>query len=149
MRRATFFMLLALLLCARDADAGGLLSCTISASAVSFGTYNPLTPTPLDITGTLTYQCDFIVRLGAERAGARDRVCAGTRPAKCACRRVRGHHRRHHPFLMGQDSEIQRPGLGVLQGVSGVIRLRMGRRARGGWLVHEFPWFVARYYANT
>ncbi len=61
MRRATFFMLLALLLCARDADAGGLLSCTISASAVSFGTYNPLTPTPLDITGTLTYQCDFIV----------------------------------------------------------------------------------------
>ncbi len=61
MRRAAFFMLLALLLCARDADAGGLLSCTISASAVSFGTYNPLTPTPLDITGTLTYQCDFVV----------------------------------------------------------------------------------------
>ncbi len=60
MRRATFFMLLALLLCPRAVDAG-LLSCTISASAVSFGTYNPLTPTPLDTTGTLTYQCDFIV----------------------------------------------------------------------------------------
>ncbi len=64
MTRAAFFMLLTLpllLLCPRSVDAGGLLSCTISATAVSFGTYNPLTPTPLDTTGTLTYQCDFVV----------------------------------------------------------------------------------------
>ncbi len=64
MSRATFFRLLTLLLmplCPRIVDAGGLMSCTISATAVSFGTYNPLTSTPLDTTGTVTYQCDFVV----------------------------------------------------------------------------------------
>jgi spore coat protein U-like protein len=39
----------------------GLLSCTISATTVAFGNYDPLTGTPTDTTGTVTYQCDFVV----------------------------------------------------------------------------------------
>jgi spore coat protein U-like protein len=39
----------------------GLLSCTISTTSVSFGNYDVFTITPLDTTGTITYQCDFVV----------------------------------------------------------------------------------------
>lgn len=44
------------------------LGCTISATSVSFGSYNVFTGTPLDATGTVTYQCllglQIVITLG-------------------------------------------------------------------------------------
>lgn len=37
------------------------LMCTASATGVSFGTYSPLTPTPLKSTGTVTVSCNAIL----------------------------------------------------------------------------------------
>lgn len=36
------------------------LTCTASATAVTFGTYSPLAPTPLKSTGTVTVSCSAI-----------------------------------------------------------------------------------------
>lgn len=50
--------------CATDV-ARAALSCTISAVGVSFGTYNVFSASPLDSTGSVTYNCSGIV--GASR----------------------------------------------------------------------------------
>jgi spore coat protein U-like protein len=44
----------ALLLCARTASADG---CTVGASPIVFGSYDVFNPSPLDSTGSITYQC--------------------------------------------------------------------------------------------
>ena len=39
------------------------ISCTVAATAVNFGVYNPLSGTPDDATGTVTVTCDALVGL--------------------------------------------------------------------------------------
>jgi spore coat protein U-like protein len=60
MRGKQVFATLALaalgVLCGTDA-ARGIGSCTITAVGVSFGTYDVFSGTPLDSTGSVTYQC--------------------------------------------------------------------------------------------
>lgn len=41
-----------------------LCSCTTSASGISFGSYDPLSSSPVDSTGTVTVDCTFAVALG-------------------------------------------------------------------------------------
>ncbi len=54
MNRAwTLLVVLALFSGARQADA----ACTLSATAVAFGTYDVFQATPTDSTGTITYRC--------------------------------------------------------------------------------------------
>ena len=57
---ATIVLAVAGTFCGTDA-ARGALSCTISAVGVSFGTYNVFSVTPLDSTGSVTYNCSGIV----------------------------------------------------------------------------------------
>lgn len=53
----TAFMVLTI-----SADAWALLqSCNVSATAVNFGVYNPLSGTPDDATGTVSVSCDVIL----------------------------------------------------------------------------------------
>jgi spore coat protein U-like protein len=37
--------------------------CSVAATAVNFGTYNPLSGTPDDAAGTVTFSCDLLVGL--------------------------------------------------------------------------------------
>jgi len=41
-----------------------LCSCTASASGISFGSYDPLSISPVDSTGTVTVDCTFAAALG-------------------------------------------------------------------------------------
>jgi spore coat protein U-like protein len=54
--------------------ARGAISCTISAVGVSFGTYNVFSATPLDSTGSVTYNCSGIgqnqITINLSRGGA-------------------------------------------------------------------------------
>jgi len=45
------------------ASSGARAGCTISAMPVSFGLYNPLTPTPNVATGTVTMTCTVLIGL--------------------------------------------------------------------------------------
>ena len=59
-RRLTLSRLLpiaALLLLVAVGDARAGASCSVSVTPVTFGTYNVFTPTALDSTGTIVYQC--------------------------------------------------------------------------------------------
>ncbi|PNQ03130.1 spore coat U domain-containing protein [Sphingobium sp. SA916] len=38
-------------------------SCTVTATGISFGNYNPLSPTATDATGTINVHCDLLVAL--------------------------------------------------------------------------------------
>jgi spore coat protein U-like protein len=70
----TLFVLLAILGIVPVADAGqGSIeshgNCTISATGVSFGSYNVFSTLPTDSTGTITYRCsgNAIVAIGITR----------------------------------------------------------------------------------
>jgi spore coat protein U-like protein len=50
----------------------GWAACTVSATSVSFGTYNVFATTPLDSTGSVTYRCgnDRDIQVLLDRGGA-------------------------------------------------------------------------------
>ncbi len=63
MRRKQLALTLVLALAATICGAGaaeGAVSCTLSAVGVSFGTYNVFSASPLDSTGSVTYNCSGI-----------------------------------------------------------------------------------------
>ncbi|MFD2263932.1 spore coat U domain-containing protein [Lacibacterium aquatile] len=52
---------LAALLSLQPAAANALAACTASATGVSFGSYDPLSPTPRISTGSVTVSCDLLL----------------------------------------------------------------------------------------
>lgn len=58
--RALVVVLAATSFTAASADAWAM-SCSVGATAVNFGIYNPLSGTPDDATGTVTVTCDVLV----------------------------------------------------------------------------------------
>jgi spore coat protein U-like protein len=69
---ATLVLAAAGMLCGTDA-ARGLGSCTITAVGVSFGTYNVFSGSPLDSTGSVTYNCISVlttITINLSRGGA-------------------------------------------------------------------------------
>jgi spore coat protein U-like protein len=69
---ATLALAAAGMLCGTDA-ASGLGSCTITAVAVGFGTYNVFSGSPLDSTGSVTYNCISVlttITINLSRGGA-------------------------------------------------------------------------------
>lgn len=63
MRAATIFLALGLVLIATPAEACTLCSCTASTSAVSFGTYDPVSASARDATGAVQVDCTGVVSL--------------------------------------------------------------------------------------
>lgn len=64
MRAIACVIALAILSTARvDAQLLPPPNCTLGMSSVAFGTYNPLSATSLDTTGTLTYSCNLTAPL--------------------------------------------------------------------------------------
>ena len=60
-RRQILFAWAACLLAARSQAIGIVQSCNVSATAVNFGVYNPLSGTPDDVTGTVTTSCQVLL----------------------------------------------------------------------------------------
>jgi spore coat protein U-like protein len=59
LQRQLIFACVACMLAARTE--AQLQSCSVSATAVNFGTYNPLSGTPNDATGTVTTSCQVLL----------------------------------------------------------------------------------------
>lgn len=55
--KAALLTLLAPLVLLTSSASWAALSCTVSATTVAFGTYNPIVTTPTDSTGTVTVTC--------------------------------------------------------------------------------------------
>lgn len=65
-RSRALVLVLAMGVCVTAAPGGAwAMSCSVGATAVNFGTYNPLSGTPDDATGTVTVTCDTLVGLFA------------------------------------------------------------------------------------